>query len=144
MPGPAPKPNRRRRNVPARGEWQPAPDATGWQHGEIPRPPSGLEDASIEAWDTWFKAWFASYWTPDDLPGLRQLIRLYDQVERNEFQRAAELRMEMDGYGITPRGQLVLRWTRPTGEEAPKSQSQNRQSGGRYAHLTVLGEEQPA
>ena len=139
MPGPAPKKTRRRRNTPARGEWQEAV-ATGWQHGEIPRPPSGLEDASIQAWETWFKAWFASYWTPNDLPGLRQLIRLYDQVERNEFQRAAELRMEMDGYGITPRGQMVLRWTRPNAEEDAKSQPQRRQGDDPYQHLRVVNE----
>ncbi len=61
-------------------------------------------------------AWFASYWTPDDLPALRQIIRLYDQVERGEFQRATELRYAMDGYGITPKGQQDRRWTRPISE----------------------------
>ena len=25
-------------------------------------------------------AWFAAFWSPADLPGLRQLVRLYDQV----------------------------------------------------------------
>lgn len=141
--GRPPKANRRNASdVPLRGEWKFADG--GWQHGDVPAPPDGLLEASRTAWDVWLRAWFAAHWTPDDLPGLRQLIRLYDQVERGEFQRASELRLQMDTYGITPKGQQDRRWTRPVVEEAAKSQSQSRQSGGRYAHLTVLGEELPA
>jgi hypothetical protein len=39
---------------------------------------------------------------------------VYDQVERGEFQRAGELRLQMDTYGITPKGQQDRRWARPT------------------------------
>jgi len=104
---------RRRRNVPERGEWQ-STDLIGWQHGDRPVAPAGLMPATVDAWDTWMGAWFASHWTPDDLPGLRTLIRVYDQVERGEFQRAGELRLQMDTYGITPKGQQDRRWARPT------------------------------
>ena len=107
-----PKENRRRRNEPERGEIKHAADR-GWQHGEIPAPPPKLLKASIEAWSTWMGSWFAYFWTPDDLPGLRQVIRLYDQVERGEFQRAGELRLQMDTYGITPKGQQDRRWRPP-------------------------------
>lgn len=62
-------------------------------------------------------AWFAAHWTPADLPGLRTLIRIYDQVERGEFQRANELRLQMDTYGITPKGQQDRRWARPSDEK---------------------------
>lgn len=72
--------------------------------------------ASVEAWATWMAAWFAAHWTPDDLPGLRTLVRLYDQVERGEFQRANELRLQMDTYGITPKGQQDRRWSAPSDE----------------------------
>lgn len=116
--GPAPKLTRRRANVPARGEWQPAP-GVGWQHGDIPPPPPKLLAASRTAWRTWMRAWFASYWTADDLPALRQVIRLYDQVERGEFQRATELRYAMDSYGITPKGQQDRRWVAPARGAVP-------------------------
>jgi hypothetical protein len=85
-------------------------------------------------------AWFAAHWTPEDLPGLRQLIRLYDQVERSEFQRAAELRLQMDTYGITPKGQQDRRWTRPKPDEVPQSQPQRRQGDDPYRHLRVVNE----
>lgn len=98
--------------------------------------------ASVEAWRVWFAAWFAAHWTPDDLPGLRQLARLYDQVERGEFQRAAELRLQMDTYGITPKGQQDRRWVRPDSEteEAPPSQSPKPRESGPYGHLKVVNE----
>ena len=38
--------------------------------------------ASVDAWAVWMGAWFASFWETQDLPALRQVIRLYDQVER--------------------------------------------------------------
>lgn len=117
--GPAPKDKSQRRNftAPSRGEWHPAL-GIGWQHGKAPEPPEGLMPATEEAWRVWMGAWFAAHWTPDDLPGLRTLIRVYDEVERGEFQRATELRLQMDTYGITPKGQQDRRWARPTEDKA--------------------------
>lgn len=77
--------------------------------------------SSLAAWDTWFKAWFAVHWTPADLPGLRLVIRLHDQVERGEFQRSAELRLSMDTYGITPKGQQDRRWKAPEAPPKPEA-----------------------
>lgn len=115
--GPAPKGNRRNKSdVPERGEWS-AADVVGWQHGDTPECPDGLMAATVEAWSTWMESWFAAHWTPSDLPGLRQLIRIYDQVERGEFQRANELRLQMDTYGITPKGQQDRRWVPPKSKE---------------------------
>ncbi len=111
--GPAPSEMRRRANKPERGEWK-SLDVVGWQHGDPPTPPDGLLSASRETWETWFGAWFAAHWTPEDLPGLEVIILLYDQVRRGEFQRSSELRLQMDNYGITPKGQQDRRWRRPT------------------------------
>jgi hypothetical protein len=129
--GPAPKPpeERRRRNKNAY-EWTPAV-GVGWQHGDLPKPPDGLLKASREAWETWMTAWFAANWSPSDLPGLSHVIRLYDQVQRGEFQRSGELRMSMDTYGITPKGQQDRRWKPPVA--APESE--NGKSESRYGHL---------
>jgi len=99
--------------------------------------------ASVDAWNTWLKAWWAAHWSPDDLPALRQLIRLYDQFERGEFQRAGELRMGMDNYGISPKGQQDRRWIRPEPEEAAPSsppRGKRRAAADQYAHLRVVNE----
>ena len=124
---------RRRRNAPVRGDWQPT-ERIGWQYGPIPEAPEGINDATRVAWATWFAAWFASYWTPADLPGLRHLIRLYDLSERGAYQRASELRMLMDTYGITPKGQQDRRWKRPDelGTNVPTLPERESQA---YGHL---------
>lgn len=81
-------------------------------------------------------AWFAAFWKPEDLPGLRQLIRLYDEVERGEFQRASELRLQMDTYGITPKGQQDRRWRPPASDPAPKRAKSS--SSSMRSRLTVV------
>ncbi len=116
-------------DVPTRGEPQPA--ATDKWAGEIPDPPDGLMQASTDAWATWFSAWFSAFWLPSDVPALRQMIRLYDQVERGEFQRATELRLLMDTYGVTPKGQQDRRWKPPIAEPA-------KVRGSAYSHLKAV------
>ena len=144
MPGPAPKPNRRRRNVPARGEWQPAPPTEGWQHGEIPTPPENLRPQSVDAWTLWFGAWYAARWTPDMVPGLRLVILAYDHVASGHDVKATDrtaLHALMRAYGITPDGQAALRWARPDDPEVPSSQPQQQPAGaGLYAHLKVVND----
>lgn len=140
--GAAPKAQDERVNRvgPSRGEWTAAP-ATGWQHGDVPEAPDGLMPASIEAWTTWFAAWFAAHWSPDDVPALRLLIGLYDQVERGKFERHNELRLAMDTYGITPKGQQDRRWTRvaePGLAPAATKTASKKQAGRRGAALKVL------
>lgn len=136
--GRPPKPPEGRVNdhEPIRGEWQAAP-GVGWQHGDIPPAPTGLLKASREAWAVWMRSWFAAHWTPDDLPGMRQVIRVYDQVERGDFTRANEMRLQMDTYGITPKGQQDRRWTPPV-VDANAAKEPTPTPGGRYAHLRAV------
>jgi hypothetical protein len=97
-------------------------------------------------WDGWFRSWWAANWTPDDLPALHFVIRLYDRVTRGDVKRAAELRQWMDGYGITPKGQQDRRWVKPLPPRGPSkldrfldpySHLRATQDGipSRYAHL---------
>lgn len=137
MAGRGRTPKEQRRNehdTPIRGEWL-AASAVGWQHGEIPEPPDGLKGETRDAWQAWMSAWFAAHWSPEDLPGLRQVIRIYDQVERGEFQRANELRLQMDTYGITPKGQQDRRWKKPEPEVAKE-----KRGSGAYAHLRAVND----
>ena len=136
--GPAPKASRRRRTEPLRGDWV-APGDTHWQYGEVPEPPEGLMPAALEAWNIWFGAWFAAFWKREDIPGIRQIIRLYDQVERGEFQRASELRLSMDTYGITPKGQQDRRWRLP--DSKPEPSVRKSVARERFGHLSVIGDD---
>lgn len=118
MSGPPPKLHRRRRAVPVRGEWRQL-DAVGWQHGPVPDPPEGMGPAAVTTWSTWMAGWFAAHWGEADLPGLRQVVRLYDAVASGQYRFAGELRLQMDTYGITPKGQQDRRWRPPEGPEHP-------------------------
>lgn len=118
--GPAPKQaGRRNHHEPQRGEWRNAP-GVGWQHGEVPDPPDGLKIESLDAWATWMGAWYAAFWTPEDLPALRGMVLLYDQVMRGEYQRHPELRLNLDTWGVTPKGQQDRRWAPPLEAEPAK------------------------
>jgi hypothetical protein len=105
-----------RHDMPVRGDWK-AADAIGWRYGKVPPCPADVEPATRRAWKTWFGSWIAAFWTPEDVPGLRMLALIYDAVEGGDFTRAPELRMWMDTYGITPKGQQDRRW-RPPDEPA--------------------------
>ena len=138
--GPAPADQRRRANAPDRGDWQSAP-ATGWQHGDIPACPVRSRAAQA-AWATWMGAWFSAHWTPDDLPNLRLVIRLWSKCDTGKAtsNERTELRQLMDSYGITPKGQQDRRWTRPkdapTAEQHPDGVPSTVPS--RYAHLRTV------
>lgn len=132
--GPAPTENRRRRNEPARGDWKPA-EGAGWQHGPVPSPPTKMTKATRDAWQAWFTAWYAAHWTEDMLPGLRQVARLYDACERGALQRHSELRMAMDTYGMTPKGQQDRRWKAPPKEKPETSEA--KVVTGRWGDLKV-------
>lgn len=122
MSGPAPAKTRRRRNAPASGEWV-ATTGIGWQHGPVPEPPDDLLAVSREAWSTWMHAWFASHWTPADLPGLNIVITQFDAIKRGQAKAndvTALVRL-MDNYGITPLGQQARHWEAPKVDDQPKA-----------------------
>jgi hypothetical protein len=134
--GSAPKvpDQRRNRSAPVRGEWRASP-GIGWQHGPIPAVPQGLTDESRTAWDVWMHSWFASHWTPGDLPTLTVTVRLFDEVARGRYQRAGELRMWLDGAGVTFKGRQDRRWAPPVDEPAHEPAPA---AATRYGHLRAV------
>lgn len=141
MPGPAPAANRRRRNAPARGDWS-QDEALGWQHGEVPAPPKGLNAAAKDTWSTWMGSWFAAHWEPADLPALTIVIKLYARAwsGRATSSERSELRQLMDSYGITPKGQQDRRWAPPAAAERDDAAAGPAEAAGPYGHLRVVGE----
>lgn len=115
MSGPPPKKpeDRVRRNKPASGEWKEAP-GVGWQHGRKPAVPKELTltPEAQDAWRAWFASWWASNWTQEDLPGLKLVIRKYDEVLRGSLD-IAKVTPLLDAYGITPKGRQSLHWSEP-------------------------------
>ena len=144
MAGTGPKPKEQRQDqykTPIRGDWV-ATEGVGWQHGEIPKPPPNLRPVSRQTWEVWFRAWFAAHWAPDDLPILRQVIKLYDKVERDDATAAdlTQFRQLLDSYGITPKGQQDRRWKRPKADEPTVPRGDEEPAGKLYGHLRAVGE----
>ena len=138
--GPAPKENRRRANVPERGEYSAVP-VTGWRHGDIPPCPA-RSTAARATWASWMGSWFASHWSPEDLPNLRLVIRLWSKCDAGKAtgSERSELRQLMDSYGITLKGQQDRRWTPPKAEDAPEHASGDdaQPDYGPYGHLRAV------
>ena len=138
-----------------RGEWVATP-GIGWQHGPVPDAPDGLHAETVDVWTTWMRAWFASNWTPDDLPGLAVVVRIYEAVRsfyedpyvekkvRGKDETVfvlkpnptGELRQLMDNYGITPKGQQDRRWSRP--KDAPVVEPEATPDASPYGHLRAV------
>lgn len=140
MSGPAPSETRQRTNEPARGDWQAAP-GIGWQHGDIPACPV-RSAAAGETWSTWFRSWFASYWTADDLPNLRLAIKLWalsDSGKAKGTERSAYHRLA-DDLGITRKGQQDRRWKPPmsTAAQAARGTARASRASSPAAHLSVV------
>ena len=84
-------------------------EAEGWQHGKIPPAPNNLSAHGKRAWKTWMNAWWASFYSKEDLPGLELLVFLYDKVML-ELIDVTKIMPLLDRYGITPKGRQDLRW----------------------------------
>lgn len=97
-------------------KWQLA-EHEGWQHGEIPPCPTGLSEYGQRAWGIWMNAWWAAFYTPDDLPGLELLALLYDKVMLDLID-VSKLMPLMDKYGITSKARQDLRWARDPAKAA--------------------------
>ena len=93
-------------------------EVEGWQHGKIPPPSPSLSAHGKRAWKTWMNAWWASFYSAEDLPGLQLLVMLYDKVMLEEIDVTKILPL-LDRYGITPKGRQDLRWAQlPSKAEA--------------------------
>ena len=123
--GPAPKPpdQRRRRNVPTRGEWQTLPLKSGRKAPTLPRRRSGTGSWSPntrKAWAAWWADPAASQWTVADEVAALQLAYLFEEVEQGNLRFAGEVRQRMDGLGLTAKGKRDLRWLVGEPEEEAK------------------------
>lgn len=114
MPGPAPKDasQRRRRNEPARGEWV---DLEPLSAPVLPELPEGeWSPITVMTWAAWRQDPVTAQWSSSDVAYALDTIRLYEQMTPSS---ANEVRIRMDGLGLTPKGKRDLRWRIPASAE---------------------------
>lgn len=106
--GPAPKDGRRRRNAPARGEWVDLAPLAAPVLCPLPeRPYEGgrWQPETVALWEAWSNDPVTSQWSPSDVQFAIDTARLY-----NDDGAPNEIRLRMDGLGLTPKGKRDLRW----------------------------------
>lgn len=139
--GPAPAETRRRRNEPARGEWVDLEPLEAPVLPELPERGDGEEwsDRTRMTWAAWRADPVTAQWSPADVAYALDTILLYDGL--TSANGANEVRLRMDGLGLTPKGKRDLRWRVPTGEAAavaPQRKRRARTGGQRRARLSVV------
>jgi hypothetical protein len=113
MPGPPPKQQRRRRNLPERGEWVELEP----RKGPTPKCPVPLDRSQAAQWRELWKSPMASMWQKEDVPGLARVLVLRPLVLQTfDTKLMSELRQLEDRFGLTPKGRRDLRWLIPDTE----------------------------
>jgi hypothetical protein len=130
-PGPTPKDRstRRRRNVPSGGEWI---DLFPLEKPILQE--LGDEESSTRARETW-EAWrqdpATSQWSPADIAFASDTLTLVELNEREpRSSLAAEIRLRLDGLGLTPKGRRNFAggWPTPRLSSFPRAVSARRQA----------------
>lgn len=116
MAGPPPKDpaNRRRRNVPERGEWVnlpplddsfkvPAISKRGKGHGT-------WSGRTKRAWHAWWNDPAVQMWSEAERDTVIDLAYIHEEWVRGDNRLISEVRLRMDGLGLTPKGKKDLRW----------------------------------
>jgi hypothetical protein len=109
-PGPTPKSRttRRRRNAPAGGEWTDLHPLTKPVLHELA---DGWSERARDTWQAWREDPTTSQWTPADVAYATDTLTLVELNERDPTTSlAAEIRLRLDGLGLTPKGRRNLRW----------------------------------
>jgi hypothetical protein len=113
--GPAPKDpsQRRRRNEPARGEWFNLPPLKG---PFLPPLPKRAKDAGVwsartrRAWAAWRKDPATQMYSEAEVDSVIDLAYVHEEWVRGDNRLISEVRLRMDGLGLTPKGKKDLRW----------------------------------
>lgn len=131
--GPAPKEasQRRRRNEPNRGEWIDLPATVEKPVlPTLPRRPKGMGPWSARtrsAWNQWRKDPATTQFGEADIASALDLAHLHNAWSRGEMRLAPEIRLRMDGLGLTPKGKRDLRWRVPPPGELVRLEDEREQ-----------------
>ncbi len=142
MTGPPPKPPEHRRNRSAKrfGEFVDLPPATTDPAPPMPHPAPNYpwSERTRAAWSAWWSDPVAAMWTPADYESLSQLVQLTEYMNHGDVRLAPEVRLRMDGLGLTLKGKRDLRW-RVVAPDAPSfAEDRAPELPGRYDHLRVI------
>lgn len=139
--GPAPAENRRRTNAPARGEWVDLPALTNPVLPDLPARTKGTGRWSARTkamWAGWSRDPATTQYGPGTLALAVQLAYLFEDYVRGD-EKFSEVRLVMDGLGLTEKGKRDLRWrVSEVSTPEPGKRQRNASRAKRRAHLTAV------
>jgi len=136
MPGPAPAENRRRRNEPARGEWVDLPPIDKPFLPALPEREEGWSSRTEQTWAMWRMDPATSQYTPAEISYALDAIYLYEEMTPSS---ANEVRLRMDGLGLTRKGKKDLRYRVAEDEEpAAPAVTRRKRTHERRSRLSVV------
>lgn len=131
--GPAPKAaeQRRRRNLPERGEWTDLPDVEKPILPDLPKRKPSEDDPvgkwharTRAAWSAWRKDPATTQYGPAEVASAIELAWVFDAAVRGR-EKMSEVRLREDRLGLSSKGKRDLRWRAPTetvAQEEPAEQ----------------------
>jgi hypothetical protein len=138
--GPAPKDKSERRNksAPQRGEWVDLEPLEAPVLPELPPVEREWSDRARVMWESWRQDPVTAQWSSADRAYAYDTLVLYELDI--DFKRPNEVRLRMDGLGLTPKGKrdLRLRLVDPPDAQAKRAPRAARSGGDRRARLSVV------
>lgn len=141
--GPAPAETRRRRNVPARGEWIDLKPLKKTYLPDLPPVTDGdgepWRGATKLTWSAWQGDPVTQMWSEADIAYALDTILLHNEMTSRT---ANEVRLRMDGLGVTPKGKRDHRWRIVEADDdvdqpaEPKKRGRAKRSADRQARLS--------
>jgi len=119
--GPAPKQSRQRAAAPARGEWITLPAKV--TKPILPALPKrrkeqgGWSAQTKRAWAAWKADPATTQYASADIQNAIDLAYLYEEFARGNVKLAPEIRLRLDGLGLTAKGKRDLRWRLQAADE---------------------------
>jgi hypothetical protein len=131
--GPAPKPKdqRRRTNAPTRGEWVDLPAVATPTLPELPKRPRGAgrwHPRTVAAWEAWRQDPASTQYGSAEVSAALELAWLHHESIMDGEPKASEIRLRMDGLGLTAKGKRDLRWRAPTEHAAEEVKPERERS----------------
>lgn len=121
--GAAPKYERMRRGAPLRGDWIELSESHDIPTPPLPRRRPAWLAATRRQWEAWWSDPAAVMWGPADVAMLEQLAVLVEAFERGDPRLAPEIRLRLDGLGLTQKGKRDLRYRVVPADQAGSDRS---------------------
>jgi len=139
--GPAPQETRRRSNEPARGDWIDLPPLEKLVLPALPKRARGQRWSARTrgVWNAWRHDPVTVMWSPADVAYALETILLVEAATPSSM---SEIRLRMDGLGLTPKGKRDLRWrvsdSRLPSDGPPRSTFDRSAGSSRRARLSIV------